>query len=145
MTIEREQKTAQAINTSLQQSAQKLQRLAEQGKDVSPATARKIEQRLEALQADIDNVSGPMLAYKLRRIADSKMLKQMSDAPAAAPAAKSKKATKSATAKSASAPDAYQSTTFQCKSDLDLCLVNSKNALDKALCYALFIRCAIKG
>lgn len=39
----------------------------------------------------------------------------------------------------------YESTTFKCKSDLDHCLLSSKNALDKALCFALFIRCAIKG
>lgn len=140
MTVEREQKTAKAINLSLQQSAQKLQQLAESHEAVTPASARKVEQRLEALQADIEKISGSMLAYKLRRLADSKMLKQISE-----PSAVHTNTEKNHSTQKKPPPSAYQSSTFQCKSDLDLCLTNSKNALDKALCYALFIRCAIKG
>ena len=39
----------------------------------------------------------------------------------------------------------YESGTFQCKSDCDLCLSRAESPLEAALCHALFTRCIAKG
>ena len=123
-----------------------------------PADARHMEKRIQELQQELDSISGGILAYKLRRLAESKMLESVSElAKGTLPEKKlkntetqeskkpkiqqSKSNQKSRTEKEKT----YLSSTFQCKSDLDQCLAGSGNALDKALCYALFIRCAVKG
>jgi len=118
-----------------------------------------IEDRISSIQSEVATISDKMLAYKLRRVADSKMLESVSalanlpqeasrsklGKPSAAEAPKSKPKSKNKTkSKEGDGPE-YLSSTFQCKGDLDLCMLGATSALDKALCYALFIRCAIKG
>lgn len=122
------------IDLSLQEVARQLEEMEASYKRISktmPAPARKMEERIQSLQKELDEISDKMLAYKLKRLASSKMLEAVSD----------KKHSMSKQAKSRD----YQSSTFKCKSDLDQCLQSSKNALDKALCFTLFIRCVIKG
>ena len=118
---EDESRKEKKIDLSLKEVAHQLAEMEEEYQSQSkklPASARYIEKRVLALHKEMDETSDKMLAYKLKRIADSKMLKKVSE---------------------------YESSTFKCKSDLDLCLLSSKSALDKALCFTLFIRCAIKG
>lgn len=111
---------------TLKQSLQRVEdALAAQTDENAPAVLAQLERRLQAITAELDNSSEKMVAYKLKRVAESKMVAQASAA--------------------AKAPAQYQSTTFQCKSDLDQCLLGAPNALAKALCYVLFIRCAVKG
>lgn len=147
---------ASSIEASLEAAASSLgelkKELAGEAKTL-PASARHLQQRVESLQEEVSSVSDKMLAYKLHRLASSKMLASVSEltqdktsavdgrvnssaipSPSVKPGVKSKKAI-----------EPYQSSTFQCKSDLDKCLVGASNAMDMALCYALFIRCAVKG
>ncbi len=112
---------AKALKASLQAIEQHLAKQAPE----SSATVQHIEKRLQALTEEVDNSSHKMVAYKLKRLAESKMVSEASQ--------------------KMTTPVQYQSSTFQCKSDLDQCLVGSQSALQKALCYALFIRCAFKG
>jgi uncharacterized protein YaaN involved in tellurite resistance len=94
------------------------------------ASSRHLEQRLEAIEAELERVSPKILAYKLRRLADSKAVQEVAE-----------KKTVVVTEKIAE----FQSNTFKCKHDLEICLRNESNPLMKALCYALFIRCVVKG
>lgn len=154
--------TSKKIDNSLADSAKAIETLKKNLRDDAerlPQTAIKLENRLQELQQELNSVSDKMLAYKLKRLAGSKMLESVSNLPvkyegepAAQTAAEKNttqdktkdKKTKSNKAKSNKTKE-YQSNTFKCKSDLDTCLLDSKNSIDKALCYALFIRCAIKG
>lgn len=130
MTQKIEQDKARDIETSLQQTSQALARMRDTlpQTDSLPAQVNQLEKRLLKLQQEVDDVSGAMLSYKLKRIADSKMLSSAS-----------------AAVRTVGQPVEYQSATFKCKSDLDQCLLAAGNTLDKALCYALFIRCALKS
>lgn len=121
------------IDLSLQEVARQFEEMEASYKRMSktmPAPARKMEERIQALHKELDEISDKMLAHKLKRLASSKMLEAVSD--------------KKRTLSKPKGAD-YQSSTFKCKSDLDQCLRSSKNALDKALCFTLFIRCVIKG
>lgn len=138
----------------------------EEQKGKAPKTAEAVESRLRAIQSEIDSLSEKMLAYKLQRLAASKMLAQVSELSQTEQHAASKlsqkekespKAPKPASAsktpsqklvmakKKGASKQEYNSSTFQCKSDLDMCLLDATGALERALCYALFIRCAVKG
>lgn len=86
-----------------------------------------------------------MLAYKLRRIADSKMLESVSTLVKEELAIQERSNQGLSSQEDAKPTPDYSSTTFKCKSDLDKCLLGSSSALERALCYALFIRCAMKG
>ncbi|MFT5084192.1 MAG: hypothetical protein ACI9Y1_002245 [Lentisphaeria bacterium] len=108
-----------------------------------PSNTLKMEKRLHDLQNELDSISGKMLAYKLRRLADSKILQSLNSFSAKKHSVKSE-ATQESLCDVAKSPS-HASSTFRCKSDLDQCLVGANTALEKALCYALFIRCAIKG
>ena len=111
---------------ALKQSLQRVEEvLAAQADGDAPAVIAQLERRIQAIASELDQSSEKMVAYKLKRVAESKMVVQASAAT--------------------KAPAQYQSTTFQCKSDLDQCLIGASNALAKALCYVLFIRCAVKG
>lgn len=127
------------IDLSLKEVAKQLEEMEANYASASqtmPAPARKVEERIQSLQKEMDEISDKMLAYKLKRLASSKMVEALAEQKSVY---KAKKTTKEMSAAE------YQSSTFKCKSDLDQCLLNSKNALDKALCFTLFIRCAIKG
>ena len=145
MTHTEDRKTA-SIERSLKQTAGEIQSLKQavrRGDMALPASADHIARRLQAIRHELDTVSDKMLAYKLRRLADSKILQSVSAAthtPSPA-AAKQKVSPRQSTGGNSE----YHSPTFRCKSDLDTCLLQAGSALDKALCYALFIRCAIKG
>ncbi|WP_086933057.1 hypothetical protein [Agarilytica rhodophyticola] len=115
-----------------------------------PKQTLVIEDRLSSIQDEMSKLSDKMLAYKLRRIADSKMLESVSkmlkeerQTPAIQEPAIGDREPPAKT--DAKQPPDYSSTTFKCKSDLDKCLLGSSSALERALCYALFIRCAMKG
>ncbi|VUD68023.1 hypothetical protein TDB9533_03948 [Thalassocella blandensis] len=181
-------KTNKKIDRSLVDSAKAIEQLKKKLKDDEaqlPKTALKMEDRLQDLQQELDSISDKMLAYKLRRIADSKMLASVAKLSQGGTEEKEKaqdfvgeKAVKktrpanvakrgeagteinlsgattklgnlSAGKSNKTSPGKentkYQSSTFQCKSDLDQCLIDTKHPIEKALCYALFIRCAIKG
>lgn len=138
------------IDLSLQEVARQLEEMEANYARLSqtmPAPARKMEERIQSLQKELDEISDRMLAHKLKRLASSKMLEAVGEKKQELvlqeqqPARKAT-ATKKATTKK---PADYQSSTFKCKSDLDRCQLDSKNALDKALCFTLFIRCIIKG
>lgn len=88
------------------------------------AAAAHLEKRMQALSKEVEHSSDKVVAYKLKRLAESKLV---------AKTTQNKPQTQ------------YQSSTFQCKSDLDQCLIDASGALHKAICYALFIRCAVKG
>lgn len=169
-------KTSKKIDRSLEESAKAIDELKARLKaDESqlPKNALKMEDRLQDLQQELDSISDKMLAYKLRRIADSKMLASVAELstedlgaevnPKEGKPAKSTKALKGKNIKPSveareenkstsrdvknkqDAKSKYQSSTFQCKSDLEQCLIGAADPIEKALCYALFIRCAIKG
>ena len=113
-----------AATQTLKQSLKTIeQALAKQ--DLGGHAAATLEKRMQALSEEVDHSSDKMVAYKLKRLAESKLVAQ------------------AATSKQPRTQ--YQSTTFQCKSDLDQCLIEASNSLQKAICYALFIRCAVKG
>lgn len=157
------------IDVSLSDSAKALQVLKNLRKNqlaTLPRSALKMEERLQTLQDELDSISDKMLAYKLRRLADSKMLEEVATivkevehanrevqgSAVEAVAETVAKATDSNTASQKEgtsavviSKDKYHSNTFKCKSDLDQCLLESHSAIERALCYALFIRCAIKG
>lgn len=153
------------INESLQDSTRAIDLLKEQmEKQATPVPKQTlvVENRLASIRRELGSTSDKMLAYKLRRIADSNMLRNVSALSNKTLARKTgtdeerqshaelrkgpvaENAPLSSRSNSLAAPT-YKSTTFQCKSDLDVCLQSSSGALDKALCYALFIRCAVKG
>lgn len=161
-----------SIGKNLSASSEAIDQLRndiEEQKGKAPKNAEVMEARLRAIQGEIDSLSEKMLAYKLQRLASSKMLAQVSELSQAEQKAAEAKAPEilapepAAPAQSASQnsekkqpqkmvqgrkktpKNEYNSSTFQCKSDLDICLEDSKSALDRALCYALFIRCAVKG
>lgn len=157
----KESELTKSIDKSLKESAAALDALRSQPDDAStkiPRQTYEVETRLLALQDELSSVSDKMLAYKLRRLADSKMLERVSAAvnsealssvassELVSPASSShtEVSRKISTDKSNETPS-FSSTTFQCKSDLDQCLASSPSALYKSLCYALFIRCVIKG
>lgn len=126
------------IDLSLREVAKQLEQMEANYASTSqtmPAPARKVEERIQSLQKEMDEISDKMLAYKLKRLASSKMVEALGEQK------HSRKAKKTVKENSTD----YQSSTFKCKSDLDQCLLNSKNALDKALCFTLFIRCVVKG
>ena len=131
------------INLSLQEVARQLEEMeasyTSQARPM-PAPARKMEERIQALQEEMDEISDKMLAHKLKRLASSKMLEAIGEKKSALTAA----GIVHSIPKKTESTD-YQFSTFKCKSDLDQCLISSKNALDKALCFTLFIRCVIKG
>ena len=173
-----DKKTNKKIDRSLTESAKlidELKQKLQEDEGKLPKTALKMEDRLQDLQQELDSISDKMLAYKLRRIADSKMLasvarlsseddelEQAADSNASVkkpsmagsdppqqelidPLSENK-VKKTSDKKNNKKEDVnYQSSTFQCKSDLDQCLLKSTHPIEKALCYALFIRCAIKG
>lgn len=141
------------IDLSLQEVARQLEEMeanyARLSQDM-PAPARKMEERIQSLQKELDEISDKMLAHKLKRLASSKMLEVVGEKKQElVQKEKSLPQQKKPVAKPSDArpkkPADYQSSTFKCKSDLDQCLLDSKNALDKALCFTLFIRCALKG
>jgi len=160
-----------SIDKSLEDSTKAIDSLIakmERESSFIPKQTRLVEDRLSAIHDALPGISERMLAYKLRRIADSKMLESVSafareSTPATAVAEKSdsgafpQRVPLSAKKQSRPKPTttverdiarqqpSYDSSTFRCKSDLDRCLLGASSALDKALCYALFIRCAIKG
>lgn len=153
-----------SIDQSLEDSTKAIDLLKESSRsefEKLPKQTLVVEDRLSSIQGELDSISDKMLAYKLQRIAGSKMLEAVSsyaksgiseDPGAPSPAsgvAKIYNGEKPVRAKNnklaAKKIATYESTTFRCKSDLDTCLLSSANALDKALCFALFIRCAIKG
>lgn len=95
-----------------------------------PASSRHLEQRLESIEQELEALSPKVLAYKLRRLADSKVVEDV--------------AHKKTLVVTEHIED-FESNTFKCKTDLEKCLSNESNPWKKALCYALFIRCVVKG
>lgn len=146
-----------------------------QSKRHTSAAVKHLEKRMEELQEELKEPSSEkVLAYKIQRLAESKLLQQVQNnlrsntqskalnnkkekgpAPRATPSRKvlaeevQKEAPQGEVTnirKPSSKPSPkYHSTTFQCKADLDACIADSKSAIEKALCFTLFIRCALKG
>ncbi|MFL0809866.1 MAG: hypothetical protein K6L76_05575 [Agarilytica sp.] len=150
---------SKSIDKSLRESADALDALKVDLRNNDGKVSKQtedMERRLITLQDELTSVSDKMLAYKLRRLADSKMLARViasvqplsspprSPSPVSTSSLKASKGKANKKGKSEKVAE-FSSTTFQCKSDLDRCLSSSSSALNKALCYALFIRCAIKG
>jgi hypothetical protein len=132
------------IELSLKEVAKQFEHMEADFRSASknvPAPARKLEERIQKLHSEMDEISDKMLAHKLQRLAESKMLEEIGRKKQALLVQDKSKAP----AQSSSSSEEYQSSTFKCKSDLDKCLQSSKNALDKALCFTLFIRCVVKG
>ncbi len=154
-------------NLSLSSDAiDELRNELEEQKGKAPKNTEAVEARLRAIEGEIDSLSEKMLAYKLKRLAASKMLAQVSElsqseqkveeespqkskgsANTPVPASPSKNRSQKLVMakKKTTSKQSYDSSTFQCKSDLDMCLLDATGALERALCYALFIRCAVKG
>lgn len=123
------------------------QRLSVEGDNSTPASIKHLEKRMQSLQQELAGLhSEKMLAYKLQRLAQSKLLSDVQDQLSTPSKKTPKPRAKAAITQANPAQDKqYLSSTFKCKSDLDLCLLDCKSALGKALCYTLFIRCMLKG
>ncbi len=151
------------IDLSLQEVTKQLEEMEANYAKFSqsmPSPMRKLEERIQSLHKEMDDISDKMLSYKLQRLATSKMLESVgakktaladleemaaSDDEASPIVAPSKQQRSTPKRRDKQVPENYQSSTFKCKSDLDRCLLGSKSALDKALCFTLFIRCVVKG
>ncbi len=128
-----EKKVHGNIRDSLKDSNRELlayQQFLSQKAQRVPASSRHLEQRLKAIEAELETVSAKVLAYKLRRLADSKSVQDVA-----------KKKTVVVTKKN----EKFKSNTFICKHDLEICLQDEPNPWKKSLCYALFITCVVKG
>jgi len=125
--MNKEKDVLKNIRNNLSDSIHELSTLNMNFKRV-PASSKHLGKRLDSIEQELEIISEKMLAYKLRRLADSKSIKDI---------AKRKK-------NILPEKEGFETNTFQCKSDLKRCLLN-ESIFSKALCYALFIRCVLKG
>lgn len=145
---EKNQNIEKHIDQSLEDSSKAIDSLKSRIVSESakvPKQTLLIEDRLSSIQDEMSKLSDKMLAYKLRRIADSKMLESVSTLVKEELTIQERSNQDLSSQEDVKQTPDYSSTTFKCKSDLDKCLLGSSSALERALCYALFIRCAMKG
>ena len=129
MSKEKEQEKLESTLRDAATDIAQLKHLFNEKTEQLPQSITWLEQRIKSLESDLDTTSDKMLAYKLQRIVGSKMLASVGEAEEI----------------DAARPKGFESSTFQCKTDLDTCLCDAQNTFGKALCYLLFIRCVVKG